>query len=107
MKNYSRDHLEQEKTSGSDLVKRWTSGEVEKDKGTRPHIKGSFHERADVLSTSTEISEEDEFRKPRKVVWIIGVGNLIKCAPEHLRYPSERTQQLASMEQAQRLPWTH
>ena len=66
----------------------WTSGEVEKEKGTRPHIKGRFHEGAVVLSTSTEIDEEDEFPKPRKVVWRIHARNLIKCAPEHLRYPS-------------------
>ena len=49
----------------------------------------------------------DESRKQRKVVWIIHAGTLIKCAPEHLRYSSERARQLASMGQAQRLPWAH
>ena len=82
----------------------WRRG---KGKGTRPHIKGRFHGGAVVLATSTEIDEEDESRKPRRVVWIIHAGTLIKCALEHWRYSSERTRQLASMGQAQRLLWTH
>ena len=40
-----------------------------KGKGTRPHIKGRFHGGAVVLATSTEIDEEDGFRKLRKVIW--------------------------------------
>ena len=84
-----------------------TSGDAGKGKGARPHIKGRFHGGAVVLATSTEIDEEDGSRKPRKVVWITHAGTLIKCAPEHLRYSSERARQLANMEQAQRLPWTH
>ena len=60
-----------------------------------------------VLATSTEIDEEDGFRKPRKVVWIIYAGTLIKCALEHFRYSSDRARQLANMGQAPRLPWTH
>ena len=72
----------------------WRRG---KGKGTRPHIKGRFHGGAVVLATSTEIDEEDGSRKPRKVVWITHAGTLIKCAPEHLRYSSERARQLANM----------
>ena len=87
-----------------DEVDFWRRG---KGKGTRPHIKGRFHGGAVVLATSTEIDEEDGSRKPRKVVWITHAGTLIKCAPEHLRYSSERARQLANMGQAQRLPWTH
>ena len=87
-----------------DEVDFWRRG---KGKGARPHIKGRFHGGAVVLATSTEIDEEDGSRKPRKVVWITHAGTLIKCAPEHLRYSSERARQLANMGQAQRLPWTH
>ena len=60
-----------------------------------------------VLATSTEIDEEDGSRKPRKVIWIIHAGTLIKCAPDHLWYSSERARQMANLGQAQRLPWTH
>ena len=51
-----------------------------------------------VLTTSTEIDEEDGSRKPRKVVWIIHAGTLIECALEHLRCSSERARQLGSMD---------
>ena len=87
-----------------DEVDFWRRG---KGKGARPHIKGRFHGGAVVLATSTENDEEDGSRKPRKVVWITHAGTLIKCAPEHLRYSSERARQSANMGQAQRLPWTH
>ena len=78
----------------------WIRG---KGKGTRPDIKGKFRGGAVVLPTSTEIDEEDGSRKPRKFIWIIHAGTVIKCAPEHLRY----ARQLANLGQAQRLPWTH
>ena len=76
-------------------------------KGTRPHIKGRFHVGAVVLATSAEIQIEDGSRKPRKVTWIIHAGMLLKCAPEHLRYSSERARRLAAMGHRQKLPWTH
>ena len=60
-----------------------------------------------VLETSTEIDEEYGSPKPRKVIWIIHAGNMIKCTPDHLRYSSERARQLANLGPAQRLPWTH
>ena len=43
-----------------------------------------------MLATSTEIDSETGDRTPRKVVWIIHAGNLLKCAPEQLKYSSER-----------------
>ena len=89
-----------------DEVDFWRRGKG-KSKGARPHIKGRFHGGAVVLATSMEIDEEDGSRKPRKVVWITHAGTVIKCAPEQLRYSSERARQLANMGQAQRLPWTH
>ena len=45
--------------------------------------------------------------KTAEIIWILYTGRLIICAPEHLRYSSDRAQQLANMGQAQRLPWTH
>ena len=72
-------------------------------KGARPHIKGKFHGGAVVLETSTEIDEEYGSPKPRKVIWIIHAGNMIKCTPDHLRYSSERARQLANLGPAQRL----
>ena len=48
-------------------------------------------------ATSTEIDDEDGSRKPRNVVWITHAGTLIKCAPEQLRYSSERARLLANM----------
>ena len=109
MKNDSREHLEQETGHWhiSDLATNWTSGDAVKAKVHDHTSKAGVHGGAVVLATSTEIDEEDGSRNPRKVIWIIHVGTLIKCAPEHLRYSSERARQLANMGQAQRLPWTH
>ena len=64
-----------------DEVDFWTRG---KGKGARPHIKGRFLGGA-----------------------VVHAGTLIKCAPEQLRYSSERARHLANMGQAQRLLWTH
>ena len=61
-----------------DEVDFWRRG---KGRGTRPHVKGMFHGGAIVLATSTEIDSETGDRTPRKVVWIIHAGNLLKCAP--------------------------
>ena len=83
----------------------WISGGVAKGKGARPHIKGRFHGGAVVLTTSTEIDEEDASRKPWKIIWITHAGTLLKCAPEQLRYSSERSLQLPNMGHAQRPPW--
>ena len=58
-----------------------------------------------VLTTSTEIDEEDASRKPWKIIWITYAGTLLKCAPEQLRYSSERSLQLPNMGHAQRPPW--
>ena len=86
-----------------DEVDFWRRG---KGRGTRPHVKGMFHGGAVVLATSTEIDSETGDRSPRKVVWIIHAGNILKCAPEQLKYSSERARQLAAMGQPRQLPWT-
>ena len=45
---------------------------------------------------------KDGCRKPRKVIWIIHAGTMVKDAPEHLMYySSERVRQLANLGQVQ------
>ena len=97
-KNGSREHLARETDRWliSDWVTTW------KAEGARRHIKGRFHGGGVVLATSTEIDEQHGARKPRKTIWAVHAGTLLKCAPEQLRHPSERARQLANMEQAQK-----
>ena len=53
-----------------------------------------------------DVEEEHGARNPRKVMSIIHVGILPKCAPEQLRYSSERVRQLPLIGKAQKLLWT-
>ena len=59
---------------------------------------------ARVLATETEKRDGDRF--PRKIVWVVYGGYLIRAAPEQLQHASARERQIAELRSPQKLPWT-
>ena len=59
---------------------------------------------ARVLATETETRAGE--RVPRKIIWLVYDGYLIRAAPEQLQRASAREQQLEELKKPQRLPWT-
>eukprot|EP00969_Alexandrium_andersonii_P010591 461142-Alexandrium_andersonii.AAC.1 len=59
---------------------------------------------ARVLATETE--QLSGGRQPRRIVWVVYGGYLIRAAPEQLQFATEREKQLSELEAPQELPWT-